>query len=169
MTMENNWPYAKIVKVEDLPALSKKLKAGGEIVVSMNGSFDILHAGHLYFLKEAKAQGSALVVAVNSDASVRQAKGASRPYISEKDRAAMVAAMEVVDFVVVIDAPYADMPSVFIRALQPDVHVNGSEYGPVETWVEYPAMQEVGASGYQVQRQAGLATTDLIKKIKESA
>lgn len=166
---KNNWPYNKILSLEEASAQVEILRSQGKKIVSMNGSFDILHAGHLYFLNEAKSQGDVLVVAVNSDASVRGAKGPQRPFISEKDRAAMVAAMECVDYVTIIDASYNDLPGVFIRAIKPHIHVNGSEYGAPEGWVEWPAMQEVGAQGYQVQRQPGLATSDLIKKIQLSA
>ncbi len=164
-----NWPYNKIVTLAEAVARSESLRSEGKKIVSMNGSFDILHAGHLYFLNEAKAQGDILIVAVNSDASVRDKKGSVRPFIGEKDRAAMVAAMECVDYVTIIDASYDDLPSVLIRAIKPNIHVNGSEYGAPETWVEWPAMQAVGAIGYQVARQPGLATSDLIKKIQLAA
>lgn len=167
--MENNWPYNKIVSLEEAAIKAAQLKSEGKKVVSINGSFDILHAGHIYILREAKAQGDALFVAINSDNSVRDGKGPNRPFINEKDRAAMVAAMEVVDYVIVIDCSYNELPNIFIRAIKPDIHVNGSEYGPVESWVDWPAMQEVGAQGYQVERQPGLATSDLVKKIIDSA
>lgn len=132
----------------------------------MNGSFDLLHAGHLDFLEEARQQGDILFVGVNSDTSVTEGKGVGRPIIGEEERAAMLAALECVDFVVIIDKPYDEVQDEILHLVAPDVHVNGAEYGPVEGWREWPVMQEVGASGYGVERRPNLATSDIVKRIK---
>lgn len=157
-----------MLSLKEAAEKAAELKAVGKTVVTLNGSFDIVHAGHLDMLEEAKMQGDFLFVGVNSDASVRDGKGPTRPFIPERERAALVAALVCVDYAVIVDASYKDMPSVFIRAIKPNVHVNGAEYGPVETWVEKPAMDEVGAVGYTVERRPGLSTSELVAKIKSS-
>lgn len=169
MNLQHHWRYEKIVSLEEAAQKAAELKAQGKKVVSLNGSFDIVHAGHLDMLEEAKQQGDVLIVCVNSDASVKDGKGSTRPFIPEAERAALVAALMCVDYVTIVDASYKEMPSVFIRALKPTIHVNGAEYGPVDGWVEKPAMDEVGAIGYSVERRPGLATSDIVKKIIDSS
>ena len=106
----------------------EKLRSGGwaaSTVVFTNGVFDILHAGHVDFLREARRLGDVLVVAVNTDVSARRLKGRNRPINSERDRASLVAALDCVDHVVLFDE---DEPSDLIRLLRPDVHVKGGDY-----------------------------------------
>lgn len=168
MAWQHHWRTEKILSLEDATKKAAELKAAGKKVVTLNGSFDIVHAGHLDMVEEAKMQGDVLFVGINSDASIKDGKGPTRPFIPEQERAALVAALACVDYVVIVDAEYKEMPSVFIGVIKPDVHVNGAEYGPVETWVEKPAMDEVGAIGYAVARRPGLATSDIVAKIKSS-
>lgn len=163
-----NWRVDKIKTLEEASRVAEELKQRGKKIVTVNGSFDILHAGHLDQLEEAKKQGDALFVGVNSDASVREGKGEGRPYIPQEARAAMLAALTCVDYVIIIDAPYDEMQNVLLRAVKPSVHVNGPDYGMPETWVEWPAMQAVGASGYTVQRRNDLSTSEFVKRIKEA-
>lgn len=165
--MEHHWRYEKILSKEQAAETAAGLKGEGRRLVTLNGSFDILHAGHLDFLEEAKQQGDVLFIGLNSDRSVREGKGEGRPIIPETERAALLAALYCVDYVVILDESYADVPHVLIRTVKPDVHVNGSEYGEPETWIEWPAMREVGAAGYAVERRPGLATSDIVKKVKE--
>lgn len=162
-----HWRMDKILTLEDAAKVAEDFKSRGKKIVTVNGSFDILHAGHLDQLEEAKQQGDVLFVGVNSDTSVREGKGGNRPYVAQEARAAMLAALACVDYVVVIDAPYREVPSQFIRAIKPDVHVNGPDYGKPEGWIEWPVMQEVGASGYTVTRRNDLSTSALIAKIRE--
>jgi len=162
-----NWRMDKVKTLEAAAKIAEDLKKQGKKVVTVNGSFDILHAGHLDQLEEAKRQGDVLFVGLNSDTSVREGKGKDRPYFPEQARAAMVAALICVDYVVTIDAPYGGgVPQALVRALKPHVHVNGPDYGAPETWVEWEAMQEVGATGYTTPRRNTLSTTRLIAKIR---
>ena len=163
--MKHLWRTEKILTLEQAKEKVEELRAAGKKIVTANGSFDILHAGHLDMLEEAKQQGDVLFVGLNADASIKAHKGASRPFIGEQERAAMLAALACIDFVVILDAEYKELPSVFIRAIKPDVHANGAEYGEPSTWWEWSAMQEVGTEGHAVARRPGLATSELIQKI----
>ncbi|MFH1354140.1 MAG: adenylyltransferase/cytidyltransferase family protein [bacterium] len=160
------WLVDKILTVDEAEVLARDLKDKGKKLVTVNGAFDILHAGHLNFLGEAKEQGDVLFVGLNSDSSVREGKGEGRPIVSEQERAALVAALAYVDYVIIIDAPYDDVQNVMLRCVKPDIHVNGKEYGEPKKWIEWPVMREVGARGYAVPRRPGLATSDIIGKIK---
>ena len=114
----------------DLPALLElraRWRAEGRVVVWTNGAFDMLHAGHLASLQAARHLGDVLVVGVNADATVTKAKGEGRPIFPAHERVAMLAALEVVDHVVVFEEP---TPVEVIRALQPDVHCKGADYAP---------------------------------------
>jgi len=162
----HHWRTNKILALTDASKKMADLRKEGKIVVTVNGSFDLLHAGHLDMLEEAKQQGDVLCIGLNSDQSIQKAKGPDRPYVPAQQRAALLAALTCVDYVSIIDAPYEELPLFLIRAIKPNIHVNGSEYGSPETWVEWPAMQEVGAKGYIVSRRPGLATSDIIKNIK---
>ena len=167
-TVEHNWRYEKILTLSEAEKKAEELRGAGKTIVTTNGACDILHAGHLDALEEAKQQGDVLIVGMNSDASVKDGKGDSRPYIGEQERAALLAALVCVDYVVVLDVvPYGEAQDVLLRSVKPNIHVNNSEYGKVEDWVEWPVMQEVGAKGYTVERREGLATSDIVKKIKE--
>ena len=117
---------SRLVRRDDLARLGAALRAGGKRIVTINGSFDLLHAGHLHILKEAKHQGDVLVVGLNGDASVRTNKGPKRPIVPEAQRAEMLLAIRYVDYVHIFDEP---VPMAFIAAVRPDVHVNGAEYG----------------------------------------
>ena len=105
----------------------KSIAAGARTVVFTNGCFDLLHVGHVSYLSEAAALGDVLIVGVNSDASVRRLKGPSRPVIGETDRAAMLAALACVRYVVVFDE---DTPHRLLEAIRPDVLVKGGTYTP---------------------------------------
>ncbi len=158
-------------KMLSLAAAAKRarlLKEEGRRLVTANGSFDLLHVGHLYFLDEASRRGDTLFLGLNSDRSVRDGKGAGRPIMPEKERAALVAALVCVDYVVIVDASYYEAQNVLLRAVKPHVHVNCAEYGPPQQWIEWTVMREVGARGYAVPRRPGLATTDIIGRIKGS-
>lgn len=114
----------------DLPSLvglRARWKAEGRTVVWTNGVFDVLHAGHLQSLKAARALGDVLVVGVNADATVKKAKGEDRPIFPAHERVAMLAALEVVDHVLVFEEP---TPVEAITALKPDVHCKGADYAP---------------------------------------
>lgn len=111
----------------ELTALAETWRARGEKAVLANGAFDLLHVGHLRYLQGAKALGDVLVVAVNSDASVRQAKGENRPVVPQAERAELLCALSCVDFVTVFDE---DDVRHIIAALKPAVHAKGTDYTP---------------------------------------
>lgn len=115
-------------KIFSRTALAKKcalLKKQGKIIVCANGCFDVLHVGHIRYLRGAKAEGDVLVVAINSDTSVRKIKGPSRPLVNERDRARILASMEMVDFVTIFNELTAEKT---LKQLKPDVQAKGTDY-----------------------------------------
>lgn len=134
---------SKIASREQIAARVRDAKARGQVVAMANGVFDLLHVGHVRYLQAARAMADLLVVAVNSDASTRAYKGPDRPMIPEAERAELVAALACVDLVLVFDE--ADVRPT-LRALQPDVHVKGTDY----TEASIPERDEVLAYGGRV-------------------
>jgi rfaE bifunctional protein nucleotidyltransferase chain/domain len=130
-------------------------------VVFTNGVFDLLHSGHVDVLNAARAEGDALVVGVNSDASVRRLKGPTRPVRSEVDRAFVVAALECVDCVVIFDD---DTPLELINALRPDVVVKGGDYN-VDTIVGAKEVKSWKGRVVVVPLTPGHSTTSIIEKL----
>ncbi len=127
----------------DVSALAAELKTrreGGERLVLANGCFDLLHVGHIRYLKEASAQGEILVVALNDDESTRSLKGGVRPIFPEDERAEVLLALRFVDFVLLFSGETVDE---IIRELRPDVHAKGTDY-TVETVPELETAREVG-------------------------
>ena len=115
-------------KIKDLTRLKAKVsrcKKRGERIVFTNGCFDLLHPGHLYYLEKAKSLGDRLIVAVNSDRSVKKIKGGLRPVMPEKQRAALLAGLACVDYVIIFSAP---TPLALIKALRPQVLVKGGDW-----------------------------------------
>jgi D-glycero-beta-D-manno-heptose 1-phosphate adenylyltransferase len=151
----------------DLPGLLARRaqwRAEGRSVVFTNGCFDLLHAGHVALLEEARSRGDVLIVAINSDASVRALKGAGRPLLPEGERAEALAALESVDAVVIYGEP---TPREVVAALLPDVLVKGAD------WAEDAIVgrEEVEAAGGRVERVAlmpGRSTTALVERIRRS-
>ena len=138
--------------------------AAGRRVVLTNGCFDLLHAGHVALLEASRALGDVLVVAINSDRSVRELKGEGRPILPQSERAEVLRALEAVDAVVVYDEP---TPRAVVRALQPDVLVKGAD------WAEDAIIgrEEVEAAGGRVERVPlvpGRSTSGLIDRIRRS-
>jgi rfaE bifunctional protein nucleotidyltransferase chain/domain len=146
--------------LEELPELLK-----GKKVVLANGCFDILHVGHLRYLEEARAFGDVLVVAVNSDRSVRQIKDAGRPLTNETERVALVSALRCVDHVVLFDEP--DVTHV-IEVLKPAVHAKGTDYTE-ESVPERPQVLNYGGQVRITGDRKEHSTRDIIRKIVESA
>jgi rfaE bifunctional protein nucleotidyltransferase chain/domain len=133
----------------------------GGTVVFTNGVFDILHRGHLEYLRQARDLGNLLIVGLNTDASVRRIKGARRPLVKEEDRAAMLLALRFVDFVVFFDE---DTPERLIAELNPHVLVKGGDYRPEEI-VGYEHVTRSGGRTVVIPFRVGYSTTDLIKTI----
>ena len=151
---------SKVINLKQMVAARKKLRTGGKKLVFTNGCFDLLHVGHADYLSFARNQGDALVVAINSDRSVRKNKGPSRPIVPEDERARMLAALEAVDYVIVFGD---EKPHRLLRAILPDVLVKGAD------WAHWVAGREiVEAHGGKVALAPltrGQSTTNIIEKI----
>jgi D-beta-D-heptose 7-phosphate kinase/D-beta-D-heptose 1-phosphate adenosyltransferase len=115
----------KIVSISLLRPLCSKLRARGKKIVFTNGCFDILHAGHVRYLKKARTLGDVLVVGLNSDKSVRAIKGPTRPVVGQKDRAEVLSGLECVDYITVFGE---STPFKLIKAVRPDVLVKGADW-----------------------------------------
>jgi D-beta-D-heptose 7-phosphate kinase/D-beta-D-heptose 1-phosphate adenosyltransferase len=144
-----------------LPAVDR-LRASGRTIVFTNGVFDLLHPGHLRCLREARAQGDALVVGVNSDRSARGNKGENRPITPETERAEVLAALDSVDFVVVFDelTPYD-----LIAKLRPDVLVKGADWAD-DAIVGRDIVEARGGRIVRVQVEPGYSTTSIVERIR---
>jgi D-beta-D-heptose 7-phosphate kinase/D-beta-D-heptose 1-phosphate adenosyltransferase len=155
-------PESKILDLPRLKAEREALRARGRKVVFTNGCFDLLHAGHVDYLAFARAQGDALIVGLNSDASVRGNKGPSRPIVPQGDRAHVVAALESVDYVVIFDEAE---PARVIGELIPDVLVKGAD------WAHYVSGRDVveahGGKVVLASLVANRSTTNLIRRIRD--
>jgi rfaE bifunctional protein nucleotidyltransferase chain/domain len=153
----------ELLTLEALVARAGELRRRGLEVSFANGHFDLLHVGHLRYLNGAKARGDVLVVGVNGDASVARLKGAGRPIVPAVERAELVAALEPVDFVVIFDE---DTPERVLRALRPEVHCKGTDYGSPERVPEYAVVKSYGGETALVGDPKDHATRDLIAKIR---
>jgi len=139
-------------------------KSSGNTIVFTNGCFDILHRGHVEYLKEAKACGDRLVLALNSDHSVQLLKGASRPIQTQEDRAIILDALESVDLVVVFDQ---ETPTEIIRTLLPDILAKGGDYTP-KAVVGADIVIDHGGEVRIIPFRSGYSTTEIFEKIRES-
>ena len=152
----------KVLARGELARWREGLRAEGRRLVFTNGCFDLLHVGHVRYLAAARALGDALLVAINSDRSVRELKGAGRPVMSEAERAEVLAALEAVDGVTV----FAELsPRSLIAEILPDVLVKGGDYAPSEIH----GREEVEAAGGRVLALPfveGASTTGIIERLK---
>ena len=153
--------HRKIKTVQELLPLLAILRATGRKIVFTNGCFDLIHTGHTRYLEKAKSLGDVLVVAVNSDASVRGIKGKKRPINAAADRMETLAALESVDFVTSFEE--AD-PYRVISELQPDVLVKGGDW-PVEKIIGRDVVEARGGRVVNVPYVEGASTTGIIEKI----
>ena len=150
----------KIVQREQLVKLAKRWRAQGEKIILTNGIFDLLHVGHVRYLRGAKELGGKVVVAVNSDSSARGLKGEGRPHTSQQERAEVLAALHDVDAVVIF--PERDVTAI-VRELRPDVHAKGTDYteGSVP---EGALVRELGGRVAIVGDPKDHSSTELIAK-----
>ena len=149
----------------DAAAYAAALRDAGKRVVFTNGVFDLLHPGHVRYLQEARALGDALIVGVNADASVRRNKGPSRPLTPEDERAEMLAALGVVDAVVLFEE---DTPAEIIRAVQPDVLVKGADWA-ADQIVGRDTVEARGGRVVRIAVEPGYSTTAIVDKIRRSS
>ncbi len=152
-----------IASLEFIARHTRELQASGKKVVFTNGCFDILHPGHIELLKQARAHGDALVVAINTDASVRRFKGASRPIIPEQERAELLAALEVVDFVCTFDE---DTPLEAILKVRPDVLVKGADWG-LDGIVGRAEVEGWGGEVIALPLVQGASTTGIVERVMQ--
>lgn len=151
----------KIKTRQELALIVQTLKSQGKKVVTTNGAFDILHVGHIKSFERAREHGDILIVGINTDDSVRRYKGPKRPINKENDRAYMIAALAVVDYIVLFDE---DTPAELLNDLKPDVHIKAADYD-VEKMPETPIVRKNGGQVIAVPLEPGYATTDLIGEI----
>ena len=154
-------PKAKTVTREKLAGIVRELQAAGKKVVFTNGCFDLIHVGHTRYLREARLLGDALVVGVNSDASVRAIKGPSRPFQPEADRAEILASLECVDYVTLFDE---ETPAELIAALVPDVLAKGGDW-PLDQIVGPDTVEAHGGTVTTIPLVEGRSTSDLLSRI----
>ncbi len=154
-----------ILTIEDAILRFGREKRNGRRIVFTNGCFDLLHPGHIGSLEQARALGDALVVGLNSDASVRQLKGPGRPVLPERERAEILAALECVDAVVVFDEP---TPREVIARLLPDVLVKGGDW-PGDQIVGREEVEAAGGCVVSIPVVPGYSTTEILRKIREGA
>ncbi|WP_080706047.1 D-glycero-beta-D-manno-heptose 1-phosphate adenylyltransferase [Selenomonas sp. AB3002] len=152
-----------LIPAERIEDFCAALREAGQKVVFTNGCFDILHAGHVRYLQEARAQGDCLVLGLNSDESVRRLKGPTRPINSELDRAEVVGALKSVDYVVLFGEQTAES---LIAKVRPAVYVKGGDY-TLDTLPEAKIVQSYGGSVHFVKMVEGRSTTNVIRKISE--
>ncbi|MEL7002072.1 MAG: D-glycero-beta-D-manno-heptose 1-phosphate adenylyltransferase [Bacteroidota bacterium] len=152
----------KINDIDNAKSIINSWQADGQAVVFTNGCFDIIHLGHIDYLEKARAKGDKLVVAVNSDESVRKLKGESRPVNDERARSRMIAALSFVDLVIVFGE---DTPYDVIKALLPNVLVKGNDY-LAENIVGADIVTESGGHVETIELVSGYSTSSIIDKIR---
>ena len=139
-------------------------RAAGQVLVFTNGCFDLLHRGHVDYLQRARALGDALVVGLNSDASVRGLKGAGRPILPEQERAAVLAALRAVDVVVLFAEPTAEA---LVAAIRPQLYVKGGDWGPAHhTPPEAAVVQAYGGRVHYLPYLPGRSTSQIVAQIR---
>ncbi len=152
----------KILSREGLHEILEEHRRSGHTIAFANGVFDLLHVGHVRYLRAAKAEGDVLVVGINSDASTRALKGAGRPILTERARAALVAALAAVNYVVIFDE--LDVKPL-LRELQPDVHAKGTDY-TAETVPERELAAALGIRIAIVGDPKDHSTRDLLARLQ---
>jgi len=151
---------SKIIPPENLKSLVQKMRSEGKSIATLNGSFDLLHAGHLEIITQGSLQADVLLVALNSDKSIQQYKSPLRPIIPLKYRLQMMAALGMVDYVTFFEETD---PREFLKIVKSNVHVNGAEYG--ENCIEAEVVKANGGRLHIVQLVPGLSTSKIIEKI----
>jgi len=152
----------EILSRSELIERIKQDRASGLTIAFANGAFDLLHVGHIRYLEGAKREADKLVVAINSDASVRGLKGPSRPILAEADRAELVDALRAVDYVVIFDEPTV---TPLLELVKPDVHCKGTDY-TVDTVPERDTVRAYGGRIAIVGDPKDHSTTDLLSRLK---
>jgi len=153
---------SKIKKISEIKKLSRRLKKQKNKIVFTNGCFDILHYGHIQYLKKCKSMGDKLIVGLNSDKSIRKIKGHGRPIKKQKERQSLLEALEFVDYVVVFNET---TPARLIELVTPDVLAKGGDW-KIQNIVGYAHVKKKSGKIYSIPFVKGYSTTETIKKIK---
>jgi len=153
----------RVLSPDALEEALAPLRAAGRRIAFANGHFDLLHVGHLRYLRAAHATGDLLVVAINDDPSVARLKGPGRPIVPATERAELLAALEPVDFVTVFTG---DSPAPLLERLRPDVHCKGTDYGTPERVPEFEVVRAYGGETRLVGDPKDHATSDLISRVR---
>lgn len=152
-----------LVQRTELNDLLKELREDGKTIVTTNGCFDILHVGHVRYLEKTKTFADVLIVALNSDKSVKSIKGDSRPINNENDRAEVLSGLKSVDYVVLFDE---DSPIDLLLQIKPDVYTKGADY-TVETLPEAKPIMDAGGRIEFISFVEGKSTTSIIEKMRK--
>ena len=152
----------KLKTLDELITVSAQARNKGEIVVFTNGCFDLLHRGHVHILRQAKTAGDLLIVGINSDRSVKVIKGPTRPVYSEMDRLELIAAMEMVDYVILFDEPD---PYKLIAAIKPNVLAKGGDWGADQV-VGADIVEQEGGRLLLVPYLKGYSTSEIIERMR---
>ncbi len=151
----------KILPPEKIEEVVCSIRKDGKKIATLNGSFDLLHAGHLHIIFEASLVADVLILALNSDASIQRYKRPDRPIIPLQERLAMIASLSCVDYVTWFEETD---PREILKRIRPDVHVNGAEYGA--ECIEASVVRQGGGRLHLVARIPSLSTTEIIEKIR---
>jgi rfaE bifunctional protein nucleotidyltransferase chain/domain len=150
---------------DECAALAARLRASGRRIVFTNGVFDLLHPGHVRYLRAARAEGDALIVAINSDRSVRANKGPGRPVTPERERAELLSALACVDAVTIFDDP---TPAAIIAAVLPDLLVKGADWA-ADAIVGRDTVEARGGRVVRVTIEPGWSTTSILEKVRRQS
>ncbi|MBC7327964.1 D-glycero-beta-D-manno-heptose 1-phosphate adenylyltransferase [bacterium] len=154
----------RVLQREELKRVVEELRRQGKKIAFTNGCFDIIHLGHIRYLREAKSKGDVLIVGLNSDESVRKIKGDKRPILPEEERAEILASLNMVDFVVIFNEL---VPDELIKIVKPDVHIKGGDYSAPDELPEAELVRSLGGEVHIAQAVEGKSTTNIIETILE--
>ena len=154
---------SKILKLSDLLQVIEGLREAGKRIVFTNGCFDILHVGHVWYLTAARSKGDALVLGLNSDASVKSIKPDNRPIVSQDQRAEVLAGLACVDYITIFDEPD---PLALIQTIKPDVLIKGADWKEAEI-IGSDVVRSYGGSVVRIEIVPGISTSGIIQRILE--
>ena len=152
----------KIKTIEEITEVSERLRKEGKIIVTTNGSFDLLHSAHLNLLEKAKKEGDVLIVLLNSDYSIKKMKGENRPILSENERVRILSAIVYVDYITIFND---DKPLFLLEKIKPQKHVKGGAFTPERIKEEEELLTNWNGKFKNFKLEEGYSTTNIIDKI----
>ena len=153
----------KILSNEEISKISERLKKENKKIVMVNGAFDLLHSGHVNFLRKARENGDILMVAINSDKSIKIYKNSNRPIIPEMDRAILIASLFFVDYVTIFKEEKALM---VIKSIKPNILVKGNYYDSARVDEEVELVEQLGGKVIKIKHPVKISTSQIIEKIR---